>query len=564
MTDSWSEDWALMFRLIERTVAHVGRTNDLPRGEIEELEHYVAARIEKTVRDFDHTGDAPIEACLTKLIKFRCIDFLRRYRYRIDDPELVELAADPDAPAPIDSAARSEIASFLAECLAELEEVHRQLLRRVHVLGRRISQVAEEDDEPRSTISKRLTRLRGTVRACLERKGMYGPGASPEPDHRTDAPALAARDVGVATERDVRDHIGGCSDCAGLYFRFCRLQEAARAAPEPRRRDWRRMLLAASVLLAASGGVAVGRMLVTPPPLDLLDSRDWVSVASWSKAGYEFKSLDFAPTASIETSLTFALDETDRGRLFVVKEEGIQLCAFDRSGRALWSTGWVDDWRSNLGGAETFLGAKLLHTRKIGSRFEESVVVVGSAGMRNCVMIVDPTTGAHARPVFFEGQFWWKEGQPIQVLPPEESGRRRPVIVGGAHKQGESAEPCALLFGPDGELVQQIYFPVLKKGYAEHVHITEIRANWRTEPVTVEFDTSEDLTFYVPYVGGQLQAGGAWVGNVDNLYETMRRDFGDENANEIIGAYGGKELWQERLKKDVSTTSRELPKGWGE
>jgi len=136
------------------------------RSEAEEVLQDVYLTVWRKAGSFDAARASPI-TWLSVMARNRAIDRLRRQG---PGHEAIDAAADvaDDLPTPFDLAADSQDRGRLADCLEQLDEQPRAMIRKAFVDGATYRELAEVENVPlgtmKSWIRRALTRLRG----CLE------------------------------------------------------------------------------------------------------------------------------------------------------------------------------------------------------------------------------------------------------------------------------------------------------------------------------------------------------------------------------------------------------------
>jgi RNA polymerase sigma-70 factor, ECF subfamily len=122
----------------------------------------------RNAHTFDPSRGAAM-AWLGRIVRNRCIDVIRqRGRETPLDPATIESWADP-VPGPADLAALSSDARRLHNCLEELEESPRKVLRLVYYEGMTYDEVAVHLGVPLGTVKSWVRRSLIRLRGCLER-----------------------------------------------------------------------------------------------------------------------------------------------------------------------------------------------------------------------------------------------------------------------------------------------------------------------------------------------------------------------------------------------------------
>jgi RNA polymerase sigma-70 factor (ECF subfamily) len=119
-------------------------------------------------QDYSAGLSAPM-TWMTSIVRNRCLDWLRRPRKEVADPE-GELVgrAEADDPGPLESLQRSNDAKALAECLGRLEGKQRQAIMLAFFDGLSHSELAAHLREPLGTVKTWVRRGLARLKICLE------------------------------------------------------------------------------------------------------------------------------------------------------------------------------------------------------------------------------------------------------------------------------------------------------------------------------------------------------------------------------------------------------------
>lgn len=116
---------------------------------------------------FDAAKASPI-TWLSVLARNRSIDRLRKRRIKFEDVDAAKDIADTD-PSAFDLAAQAEDRGRLSDCLDELDERPRQMIRAAFIDGATYSELAKTESVPLGTMKSWIRRGLKNLRGCLER-----------------------------------------------------------------------------------------------------------------------------------------------------------------------------------------------------------------------------------------------------------------------------------------------------------------------------------------------------------------------------------------------------------
>lgn len=124
------------------------------------------------------TGRASAMSWLIAVARNSAIDRLRRRRVATGDPMPAEAdEIEDEAPSPEAAAMAASDRTRLAECLEQLEEPQRKMVRRAFFSGRTYAELAVETDMPLGTVKSWIRRSLMKLRRCLEEAP---PGSPPD------------------------------------------------------------------------------------------------------------------------------------------------------------------------------------------------------------------------------------------------------------------------------------------------------------------------------------------------------------------------------------------------
>ncbi|MEO6199362.1 MAG: sigma-70 family RNA polymerase sigma factor [Sphingomicrobium sp.] len=136
-------------------------------AEAEEVLQDVYVTVWGKAASFDAAKASPI-TWLSVLARNRSIDRLRRRRVKFEDLDAANDIADTD-PSAFDLAVQAEDRGRLADCLDELDERPRQMIRAAFVDGATYSELAKTESVPLGTMKSWIRRGLKNLRGCLER-----------------------------------------------------------------------------------------------------------------------------------------------------------------------------------------------------------------------------------------------------------------------------------------------------------------------------------------------------------------------------------------------------------
>ncbi|MEO7564422.1 MAG: sigma-70 family RNA polymerase sigma factor [Sphingomicrobium sp.] len=136
-------------------------------AEAEEVLQDVYITVWGKAASFDSAKASPI-TWLSVLARNRSIDRLRRRRVKFEDLDAANDIADPD-PSAFELAAQAEDRGRLSDCLDELDERPRQMIRSAFIDGATYSELAKIESVPLGTMKSWIRRGLQNLRGCLER-----------------------------------------------------------------------------------------------------------------------------------------------------------------------------------------------------------------------------------------------------------------------------------------------------------------------------------------------------------------------------------------------------------
>ncbi len=136
-------------------------------AEAEDVLQDVYVTVWRKADRFDAAKASPI-TWLSVLARNRSIDRLRQRRVRFEDLDAANDIADPD-PSAFDLAAIAQDRGRLSDCLDELDERPRQMIRAAFVDGATYSELAKTESVPLGTMKSWIRRGLKNLRGCLER-----------------------------------------------------------------------------------------------------------------------------------------------------------------------------------------------------------------------------------------------------------------------------------------------------------------------------------------------------------------------------------------------------------
>ena len=137
------------------------------RAEAEDVLQEVFATVWRRAASFDASRASAMTWLIT-MSRNKAIDHLRKRREAQVDENFIDSRAD-DAPGPTQLAQVGEEHARLDECLGELEDKHRELVREAFFTGATYNQLADRDSVPLGTMKSWIRRSLIKLRTCLER-----------------------------------------------------------------------------------------------------------------------------------------------------------------------------------------------------------------------------------------------------------------------------------------------------------------------------------------------------------------------------------------------------------
>lgn len=136
-------------------------------AEAEEVLQDVYVTVWGKADSFDAAKASPI-TWLSVLARNRSIDRLRKRRVKLEDLDAANDIADSD-PSAFELAAQAQDRGRLSDCLDELDERPRQMIRAAFIDGATYSELAKSESVPLGTMKSWIRRGLKNLRLCLER-----------------------------------------------------------------------------------------------------------------------------------------------------------------------------------------------------------------------------------------------------------------------------------------------------------------------------------------------------------------------------------------------------------
>jgi hypothetical protein len=378
--------------------------------------------------------------------------------------------------------------------------------------------------------------------------------------------ALCDRESGPAEDPDAFAHMQECEVCATLYFEHLAAMDLAIEASTPRRArkfGWpgRFPLAAAAVLVLLLSGIAIGSLLPFVRTV-FVGQTNWTGASDPSLWNLDLPALGVSPTAKLLEKQSFQTPDGAPGTILAVSGndgEGVNFCAFDENGRALWSSErtWEDDAQTAGAKDVTLREFRRVYTARTSTGLEESFVAVLHRSLVSAILVIDPATGHRRRQLFCRASV----DSALEVLPEDPDGQR-PLLVGGFSSSGRAARPFVLVLDGANQVRQSLWIPYLSRGHTIEAGVTGILVNFRTDPAHVKLEVAGEIIVTMGASKGSLDPGSAQVIPTDNMIANLEYRLNAEVVESMMLRFGGPDQWRETLAGEIKVASGLELDGW--